>query len=566
VSGLKRIIREKIVGMKSKMRGKESRFRPGLESCEDRIVPDSAPLITLNPTNTAVQLGTNAEFTAAATGDPTPTVEWAVSTDGGQTFSPLTPGGIYSESTDPATLTIAAPPESMSGYEYEAVYSNGVGSPVPTTEATLTVGVGPSIILNPSNSIMNVGGVATFHVVDSPSTFPAASVQWYVNENSGNGFTAITNGGIYSGATTETLSVSPVSAALNDYEYEAVFSNVFGNATTTPATLSVLGLVATEGPHVLLYDTSSNLIETLTPFSSSMTSVQAAVGYVDSGGPNASLIVGAGPGGGEIEVYNGLNGPVTNTITPYGATYKGGLNFALGNVLQTNSPLEDIVVAPDISGWGIQVWGGNQGYPQELTHFVPYPVLFPDATYAGGLHVAVANLSGNGKDTIIVGTNAPEPAYVAEWNIVVPSILNGEYPINPQFVVGPVYAYRGEGAYVSAITLSSGKTDLVVGTDSYSGTSTLTIQNPATGAVIAQLPSSGLSIFDFGNSGQVRVGVMDVNGDGVPDIVVATGPGDTQEVRVFDLNGNTLDLIETLSASELHLPAGYTSGIYVGQD
>jgi hypothetical protein len=111
-----------------------------------------------------------------------------------------------------------------------------------------------------------------------------------------------------------------------------------------------------------------------------------------------------------------------------------------------------------------------------------------------------------------------------------------------------------------------GIADLVVGTDNLNGTTVLAhvyIQNTH-GTLIAQVPSNGLNVFDYGNSGQVRVGVMDVNGDGIPDIVVATGSGTTQEVRIFDLKGNVPQLVETLDAAELDLPGGYNSGLYIG--
>src|SRR6266481_7808444 len=46
-----------------------------------------APTITTQPANQTVTTGQTATFTAAATGSPTPTVQWQVSTDGGASFS-----------------------------------------------------------------------------------------------------------------------------------------------------------------------------------------------------------------------------------------------------------------------------------------------------------------------------------------------------------------------------------------------------------------------------------------------------------------------------------------------
>jgi hypothetical protein len=549
--------------------GQKLRFKPVLENIEDRVVP-SAPIVTTNPSNEAVPVGNNATFTAAATGTSAPTVEWAVSTDGGQTFSPITPGGIYSESVNPDTLTITAPPESMNGNEYEAVFNDGIDAPVVTTAATLNVGIAPTVLLNPTGNIgniVNVGGAINFRALANVSTFPAASMQWYVNENNGNGFTPVSIGGVYSiDVHSSELDIYPVSAGMNGYEYEAVFSNPLGSATTTAVTLSVVGLVTTEGPHVLIYDTSHNLVETLTPFGNNVTSVQAVqapIGFI-SGLYNTDLVVASGPGGGQIKVYGDFSQQVWQTITPYGASYTGGLNVALGN-----ADYQNMVVAPDVGGRDIFFYGDDveEREFQSLTAFVPFTNLFPTRNYTGGLNVAFGNLNGSGQDTIILGTNAPQLAYVGEWNIVT-SLENYYLQTTYQAVSGPIFAYPGEGAYVSTYASTpGGKADLVVGTDNLNGTGKLAhlyIQNGTTGSLIAQVPSNGLNVFDYGNSGQVRVGVMDVNGDGIPDIVVATGPGPTQEVRVFDLISNVPQLVETLSAAELDLSSGYNGGLYVG--
>jgi hypothetical protein len=191
-----------------------------------------------------------------------------------------------------------------------------------------------------------------------------------------------------------------------------------------------------------------------------------------------------------------------------------------------------------------------------LTGFIPFPNLYRNRSYTGGINVAVGNLTGSGEDTIAVGTNAPQIARVGQWN----------YKGN-LFVPKPPLAYRGKGTYLSTLALiPGGIADLVVGTDNLNGTGALAhvfIQK-ANGDLIAQVPSNGLNVFDYGNSGQVRVGVMDVNGDGIPDIVVATGPESTQEVRVFDLDNNVPKLVETLDAANLDLTSGYNSGLYVG--
>jgi hypothetical protein len=516
------------------------------------LTVETAPVIVSSPKNDAVMLNNSGSFTAIAGGNPAPTVQWDVSTDGGSTFTPVSAGGVYGSNVTSNALTITDPPLSMSGYEYEAVFSNGIGPPAVSAAGTLTVGTAPNIATNPTNVVINIGGTTSF--AGAAGGIPAVAEQWYVNENNGHGFVALSNGGVYSGASSNTLNISGVTEAMNGFEYEEVFTNAFGTATTASATLSDLGLVITEGFNVLIYDTNHNLVETLAPFGNSVTSVQAAVGFVN-GGVNSDLVVASGAGAGQVLVYDGITGPVETTFAPYGASYAAGLDFALGNVLDANTADVDIVIAPGGGGKGVSVYNGTGTF---LTGFIPFPSMFPNRSYSGGLNLAVGNLNGSGQDTIAIGTNSPQKAYVGLWNHT-----------GNAWVGGPSLAYRGEGAFVSTLAFSpAGKADLVVGTDNLNGTGALAhifIQNGTNGGVIAQVPANGLNVFDYGNTGQVRVGVADVNGDGIPDIVVATGPGATQEVRVFDLtNGSLPVLVETLGAAELDLTAGYNSGLYVG--
>jgi hypothetical protein len=89
------------------------------------------PVITSNPTSQRVPAGQTVTFTASASGTPTPTVQWEVSNNGGVTWSNIS--GATS-----TILTLAGVTTSMNGDEYEAVFTNSVGS-VATMAATLTV-------------------------------------------------------------------------------------------------------------------------------------------------------------------------------------------------------------------------------------------------------------------------------------------------------------------------------------------------------------------------------------------------------------------------------------------
>ena len=96
----------------------------------------AAPTVTTQPTSHSVTALSNTTFTATATGTPTPTVQWYVNTGSG--FTALSNAGVYSGVTT-TTLTITGATGDMNGYQYEAVFSNGVSPNATTTAATLTV-------------------------------------------------------------------------------------------------------------------------------------------------------------------------------------------------------------------------------------------------------------------------------------------------------------------------------------------------------------------------------------------------------------------------------------------
>jgi hypothetical protein len=193
-----------------------------------------------SPSSTTVNVGDKATFFASST-FVTDTVQWYVSHNGG-TFMSLSDGqvssggAVYSGVTT-GELTITGTDGSLNGNQYEAIF-NTAGGPVTTMTATLTVN--DDVVTQPvSQTIDPPGGNATF---TAASAYATDTVQWYASN--GGPFSPLSNGGIYSGVTSDTLTIANPTLVLNDTQYKAVFTQR-ANAPfkSSPATLHVDSII-----------------------------------------------------------------------------------------------------------------------------------------------------------------------------------------------------------------------------------------------------------------------------------------------------------------------------------
>jgi len=181
------------------------------------------PAVTKQPASTTVEEGQNALFEATASGFPTPTVQWELSTDGGSTWTPV--AGATSDQ-----LTITNAQASEDGDRYRAVFENVAGRAT-SAAATLSVHKAPAVTQQPAGITVEVGQSAVFEA--SASGFPTPTVQWELSTNAGSTWTPV------AGATSDQLTITNAQASESGDEYRAVFTNAAGKATSTAATLTV---------------------------------------------------------------------------------------------------------------------------------------------------------------------------------------------------------------------------------------------------------------------------------------------------------------------------------------
>lgn len=197
--------------------------------------------VTTQPTDATVCEGSNSSFTVAGSGAGI-IYQWQVSTDAGATWTNVANAGVYSGATA-ATLNITGATFSLNTYRYRCQLSNSTcTTPGVSNAGILTVNTLPAVTSNPANSTICLGGNTSF---SAAATGTGIGYQWQVSTDGGATYTNITNGGVYAGSTTATLTITGATAAMNNYRYRVVVTGTCAPAAnSTGAILTVINPVA----------------------------------------------------------------------------------------------------------------------------------------------------------------------------------------------------------------------------------------------------------------------------------------------------------------------------------
>lgn len=219
-------------------------YRINVTSCSQTL-PTAGFLVTVNPVvsisaqpvnNTACS-GNPASYAVAASGT-TLTYQWQEKVGAGA-FANVTNGGVYSGATS-ASLTISSV-TGKGGNIYQVTVSGACGSPVTSSTVTLTENGPPVINTQPVSASICNGANTSFSIV---AVGTGLSYQWQVN--TGSGFTNISNGGVYAGATASTLVLTNPGTGASGYIYQCVVSSSVCSTPTTSnsVTLTVNPVIA----------------------------------------------------------------------------------------------------------------------------------------------------------------------------------------------------------------------------------------------------------------------------------------------------------------------------------
>lgn len=205
-----------------------------------RSVNACVPTITTQPANATTTSGSSATFSVMATGSPTPTYQWQISTNGGATWTALANTSTYSGVTTP-TLTVTSTRAAMSTYQYRAVASNTFSSTTATSSAAILTVNGA---LTATPLAMRFGATVSgtaLQVVTSTQTatiaFDGAATAWTAVSNQA--WLKIT-GGAGSAAGTFTAQVDTSAVPAGSTALSATITITAAATTTIPVTLTVI--------------------------------------------------------------------------------------------------------------------------------------------------------------------------------------------------------------------------------------------------------------------------------------------------------------------------------------
>lgn len=168
--------------------------------------------------------------------------KWQTSTDNGSTWTDLTS---YEETGNPV-YTTGALTASDSGTLYRVQFDGPDCTNEPfyspdANGAEVTVFSFVTISASPANSTVYNNQIASFAVVATSSNSATLTYQWQVSTDNST-WTDVSNGGIYSGATTALLLIDPATTSLDGYYYRCVIDapDTIASVTSSVGNLYVL--------------------------------------------------------------------------------------------------------------------------------------------------------------------------------------------------------------------------------------------------------------------------------------------------------------------------------------
>jgi len=281
------------------------------------VVVNNPITISASTATQTVVTGGSTSFSVTATGTAAAaqsglTYQWQSTLDG-ETFTTLTNDAIYS-GTNTSTLTLTNVPEELNLTLYNVIVSGACASQTSDLAVLFVGDTGIETQPEPASICESGTGSASFTVVASSDV---THYEWQ-EDRGGDNWQTLSNGGIYSGVSTPTLSLSGLTLANTGWRYKVIVTGI-GSAESNPVALTVSkGAALTAGPADQIICSSGGSVN----FAVVATDAVSYQWQVSVNGGAWSAVVNGVPAG---VSYSGTTAAIltvtTTAATPAGATY-----------------------------------------------------------------------------------------------------------------------------------------------------------------------------------------------------------------------------------------------------
>lgn len=303
-----------------------------------------------------------------------------------------------------------------------------------------------------------------------------------------------------------------------------------------------------------VYSTRTNaLLTSLTPFGASYTGgVRVATADFNGDGIDDVAAVGA-TGTPHVVVVDGVSGKTFSMLTPWSKA-TGGAFIAAGDINGDGRP--DLVVG---SGVGqtptIAVYSGASLTGTNPTPIRTFAAANSDAAF--GVRVAVGDLDGDGLAEIVTGSKNSVTIQQTQFGNVRTEANRrgavGRFSSAPVLVRGIPVAADTAGVFVAVGDFTgSGKADIAAGYVANGTARVRVVSGQNTGRML--MTSFG---FTSAPQGGVPVAFRDITGTGKQALIAAGGQG-TSQVRILN------PTVGGIARSFMSMTPSYTGGVFVG--
>jgi hypothetical protein len=217
------------------------------------------------------------------------------------------------------------------------------------------------------------------------------------------------------------------------------------------------------------------------------------------------IVVAAGAGGApRIRVLSGTTGEELANYFAYASDFRGGAFVTTADLTGTGTPSVVTGAGPG---------GGPHVKAFALAGTTLQSFFAFDPAFTGGVTVAAGDLDGDGKDEIVTGAGPGGGPRVSAFAFA----ATGPQLAQTYFAFEP--AFRG-GVFVTAGTFG------IAAAEGVGGSTEVRVRT-----------GTSIVAYEAAVTGGVRLGAIDLTGDGADEILVAAGPGGGSRVQAFTAAG-----------------------------